>query len=203
MLPWLAVAAFAADHEVVAADLFTIDAPAGLAVDAAGTRVAWIRQRWDRDLDRTARDLWTLDTRTRAATRLTFTEGDEGHPTFSPDDAWIYFDAPDDAGKRQVRRVPAAGGAAQDASPAHAIAPAHRQRVEARDRVLGQPVEALEHAEPALGREPAEHHPVEVEGEPELGPVGGDERRHCCRRIAVGGDGAGHRLGQAQRHRQR
>ena len=117
MLPWLAVAAFAADHEVVAADLFTIDAPAGLAVDAAGTRVAWIRQRWDRDLDRTARDLWTLDTRTRAATRLTFTEGDEGHPTFSPDDAWIYFDAQArlQVGSAEVQRrsepVPASGTA--------------------------------------------------------------------------------------------
>lgn len=114
MLAWLLAAALAApDHDIMPADMFTLDAPGAFAVDRTGARVVFARQRWDRDLDRTAKDLWLLDTRSRASTRLTFTTSDEDQPVFSPDGTWIYYAGNDADGDRQVMRIPPTGGAAQ------------------------------------------------------------------------------------------
>lgn len=100
-------------HDIVPEDAFTLDAAYGLTVNRAGTRAVYVRSRWDEDADGRHAELWTLDTRGRGNERLTFTEDGAGSPTFSPDDAWVYFTSKGEDGKRQVFRVAPEGGTPQ------------------------------------------------------------------------------------------
>lgn len=99
------LAAAAPSHDVVPADTFTLDEVHGIAVDHTGSKAVYVRARWDDALDTRKEDLWLLDPRTRATSRLTFGVTDAHAPTFSADDAWIYYLTPDDAGKSQLHRV--------------------------------------------------------------------------------------------------
>ena len=92
-------------HDVVPADLFSLEMPAGIAVDRSGARVAYARSRWDPASGTQTRDLWLLDTRSRSSTRLTFTPASETSPVFAPDGAWIYYERPDDKGGAQIWRL--------------------------------------------------------------------------------------------------
>jgi dipeptidyl aminopeptidase/acylaminoacyl peptidase len=97
-----------APHDLVPTDLFTLDSPAGFAVDATGERVVFARSRWNRTADRSERDLAWLDTRTRATSPLTGTQGDEAEtdehsPRFLADGTVAY--AVDRRGETQVWRV--------------------------------------------------------------------------------------------------
>ncbi len=105
-----ALAQEGAPRPVTPDDVFTLDSVRGLAVDSRGTRIAWIRSRWSEEEDGTVRDLWLLDTRARATTRLTFTNGRVSSPTFSPSGDAVYVTAQDDHGKRQLYRVSPEGG---------------------------------------------------------------------------------------------
>lgn len=94
-------------HAITPDDLFTLERAEELAVDARGRRVAWIRARWDEASGTRKRDVWMSDTRTGAATRLTFTDGNEHDLRWSRDGRWLYYLRGDDAGKQRVwRRSP-------------------------------------------------------------------------------------------------
>lgn len=115
MLALLLVAALAAPptHDVVPEDAFTLDDVRGLAVDHTGTHAVFVRSRWDDTRDLRKDDLWLLDPRSRATSRLTFGDADARSPAFSSDDAWVYYTSADADGASQVRRVALATGADQ------------------------------------------------------------------------------------------
>lgn len=107
MLPllFLGLAAAAPTHDIVPADTFTLDEVHGLAVDHTGSKAVFVRARWDDGLDARKEDLWLLDPRGRATSRLTFGAADAHAPAFSVDDAWVYYLTADDQGKAQLHRV--------------------------------------------------------------------------------------------------
>lgn len=105
MIPLLAALAAPPSHDVVPADLFTLEAPSGIAVDRSGGRVAFARSRWDTQSGTSTRDLWLIDTRLHTESRLTFSDANEAQPVFSPDGAWIYYEAGDSKGGAQVWRI--------------------------------------------------------------------------------------------------
>lgn len=114
MLSLLLVAALAAPtHDVVPADAYTIDEIRGFTLNQTGSQLAFVRARWPVDGDAQVRDLWLLDTKTRATTRLTFRSGEAASPTFSPDGAWVYVTDVDDAGDTQLWRVSPTSGLTQ------------------------------------------------------------------------------------------
>ncbi|MCB9666292.1 MAG: S9 family peptidase [Alphaproteobacteria bacterium] len=90
--------------------VFTLDRASELAVDRTGRTAVFVRSRWEDGRDGRSSDLWAIDARGRATTRLTF--GVEGlrAPVIGPGDAWVYFLADDPSGATQVHRVPLAGG---------------------------------------------------------------------------------------------
>lgn len=99
------LAAAAPTHDIVPADTFTLDEVHGIAVDHAGSKALYVRSRWDEALDLRKDDLWLLDPKTRATSRLTFGAADARSPVFSADDAWVYYLTNDDDGKPQLHRV--------------------------------------------------------------------------------------------------
>jgi dipeptidyl aminopeptidase/acylaminoacyl peptidase len=107
MLPLLlaGLAAAAPTHDIVPADTFTLDEVHGIAVDHTGSKAVFVRARWDDGLDVRKEDLWLLDPRSRATSRLTFGTADAHKPCFSADDAWVYYLTADEAGKAQLHRV--------------------------------------------------------------------------------------------------
>jgi dipeptidyl aminopeptidase/acylaminoacyl peptidase len=111
LLPSLALAE--PTHQIEPQDYFSLDSASDLTVDRRGKRVIFVRSRWDADLDRTVKNLWSIETRRRVSTRLTFGTQSAWAPKFSSDDRWIYHLASDDGGHTQVFRIPAAGGTAQ------------------------------------------------------------------------------------------
>ncbi|MEZ9142581.1 prolyl oligopeptidase family serine peptidase [Shewanella sp. 10N.286.52.E4] len=77
----------------------------------------WVESRWDKELDKAQADLWKVDTKTRQAQRLTFSNENESSPVWSADGQYIYFlskrtDTSEKAphnGKNQVFRMTANG----------------------------------------------------------------------------------------------
>lgn len=108
--PLLAVAFAQPTHDVVPDDQFTLDELRGLTANHNGTRLAFVRARWDEALDLQRTDLWTLETSSRAAQRVTFTQPDVHAPRFGPLGVHVYYLAADAQEKVQVWRVPATGG---------------------------------------------------------------------------------------------
>jgi dipeptidyl aminopeptidase/acylaminoacyl peptidase len=114
VLAWLAplvVSALAEPtHDVVPEDQFALDELRGLSANLNGTRLAFVRARWDDALDLQRTDLWTVETGARTAQRLTFTQPDAHAPRFGPLGTHVYYLAADDHDRTQVWRVPSAGG---------------------------------------------------------------------------------------------
>jgi dipeptidyl aminopeptidase/acylaminoacyl peptidase len=108
------------DHDIVPDDYFDIATIADCAVSPDGGHIAYTEMRWE---ERRNIDLWVFDIDTRTPRRLTFHEGGDGSPVWSPDSRAVYFtsgrkrageeDPPYD-GKRQVWRISRDGG---DATP--------------------------------------------------------------------------------------
>ncbi len=59
-----------------------------------------------------ARDIWVLDRKTSAHTRLTAFAGEDRNPVFAEEDRFIYY-LSEESGSSNVRRMPAQGGASQ------------------------------------------------------------------------------------------
>ncbi|MCB1184064.1 S9 family peptidase [bacterium] len=103
----------ARSHTIVPADYFTITSVGAVAVSPDGGRIAYVETRWLPGNEGKSRELWTVDRKGGAPLRLTFGDFGAGHPTWSPDGAWLYFlgrdeagrDAPPHDGSRQVWRI--------------------------------------------------------------------------------------------------
>ncbi len=78
-------------HDIVPEDYFSMAHISEVAPSPSGKQVVWAEQRWQDDLPRRNKDLWIVDSRTKAARRLTFDAAGDGHPVWSADGAWIYF----------------------------------------------------------------------------------------------------------------
>jgi len=55
------------------------------------------------------RDIWIYDLERDVPTRLTFGEGDDFQPVWSPDGNWIYYASHHETGSWEIRRIPADG----------------------------------------------------------------------------------------------
>ena len=106
------------NHKIIPEDFFDIGVMGSVQLSRDGKKALWLESRWDKELDKAQKDLWVLDTQTRATTRLTFSNESESSPVFSPDGQFIYFmtkvNQPDGKapfnGKTQVFRVATMGG---------------------------------------------------------------------------------------------
>lgn len=109
----------ARNHDIEVEDYFSLATPTECAVSPDGAMVAYTELRWDKDADGRNQDLWVVETRTKAVTRLTFDSASDASPEWSPDGKYIYFasnrkrpgdDQPPYDGTRQVWRASPSGG---------------------------------------------------------------------------------------------
>jgi dipeptidyl aminopeptidase/acylaminoacyl peptidase len=105
-------------HDIVVEDYFTQGFIDACAISPDGASVAFTDLRWDLDADTRHTDIWTVNVKTHALTRLTFHPANDGNPQWSPDGRFVYFtsrrgeegDLPPENGKTQVWKAPATGG---------------------------------------------------------------------------------------------
>ncbi|MCL1059709.1 S9 family peptidase [Shewanella gelidimarina] len=105
-------------HDIIIDDFFDIGGMSSVALSPNGKKALWLENRWDKELDKSQRDLWLLDTESGNSKRLTFTNESESSPQWSPDGQHIYFlgkvkqeaaKAPYN-GKTQIFRIAVTGG---------------------------------------------------------------------------------------------
>jgi dipeptidyl aminopeptidase/acylaminoacyl peptidase len=116
----LMAAAPARDHDITGEDYFSQVWLASSAVSPDGRHAVYTEKRWDKVADKRLTELWVTDTRSGAATRVTFDGASKWGVQWSPDGQSLYFagsqkksdvkGAPYD-GKPQVWRMSFAGGA--------------------------------------------------------------------------------------------
>ena len=108
------------NHQITIDDFFDIGGMSSVKLSPDGKQAIWLESRWDKELDKTQKDLWQVNTKTRQTTRLTFTNESESSPVWSPDGDYIYYlgkvshenkKAPFN-GKSQVFRISKDGGEA-------------------------------------------------------------------------------------------
>ncbi|MEZ9593524.1 prolyl oligopeptidase family serine peptidase [Shewanella sp. 10N.261.52.F9] len=85
--------AIAADrtHDITIDDFFDIGNMGSVTLSPNGKKAVWLESRWDKELDKSQRDLWLLDTKTRQSKRMTFTNESESSPQWSPDGEYVYY----------------------------------------------------------------------------------------------------------------
>ncbi|MCG9695389.1 S9 family peptidase [Shewanella sp. Isolate11] len=107
-------------HKITNDDFFTIANMSKVQLSPDGKQAVWLESRWDKELDKSQRDLWLVNTKSRQTQRLTFTNESESSPQWSPDGQYIYYiskqshedkKAPYN-GKPQVFRLAVTGGEA-------------------------------------------------------------------------------------------
>jgi dipeptidyl aminopeptidase/acylaminoacyl peptidase len=106
-------AAAARDHVIVPEDYFSLVYAGTPAISPDGAAAAWIQSGWEGPGAGRKAELWVMDLKEAAPRRLTFDVVDAGHPRWSPDGRWLYFDGREDGGrdkppydgKRQVWRI--------------------------------------------------------------------------------------------------
>lgn len=105
-------------HQITTDDFFDIGGMSSVQLSPDGKRAVWLETRWDKELDKSQRDLWQVNTKNKKTTRLTFTNESESSPQWSPDGQYIYYigkvthedkKAPYN-GKSQVFRINRDGG---------------------------------------------------------------------------------------------
>ncbi|RTR37217.1 S9 family peptidase [Shewanella canadensis] len=105
-------------HQITTDDFFDIGGMSSVQLSPDGKRAVWLEARWDKELDKSQRDLWQVNTKNKKTTRLTFTNESESSPQWSPDGQYIYYigkvthedkKAPYN-GKSQVFRINRDGG---------------------------------------------------------------------------------------------
>ncbi|MCL1147550.1 S9 family peptidase [Shewanella marinintestina] len=85
--------AIAADrtHDITIDDFFNIGNMGSVTLSPNGKKAVWLESRWDKELNKSQRDLWLLDTKTRQSKRMTFTNESESSPQWSPDGEYVYY----------------------------------------------------------------------------------------------------------------
>ena len=85
--------AIAADrtHDITIDDFFDIGNMGAVTISPNGKQAVWLESRWDKELDKSQRDLWLLDTKSRQSKRMTFTNESESSPQWSPDGEYVYY----------------------------------------------------------------------------------------------------------------
>ncbi len=109
------------DHQIEAEDYFDLTVLGNLTVSPGGKNIAYTESRWGRGKEGRSTDLWLIGSDGEGLRRLTFDGMGAGHPEFAPDGQTLYFLGRQDRGaeaapydgKRQVWRIPAAGGEPQ------------------------------------------------------------------------------------------
>ncbi len=105
-------------HDITIDDFFDIGLMYGVQLSPNAKQTLWLESRWDKELDRTQRDIWQIDNKTQNKTRLTFSNENESSAVWSKDGKFIYFlgkekkegDKAPYNGKTQVFRIAAGGG---------------------------------------------------------------------------------------------
>ncbi|WP_299798363.1 S9 family peptidase [uncultured Shewanella sp.] len=105
-------------HQITTDDFFDIGSMSNVQLSPDGKLAVWLESRWDKELDKSQRDLWQVNTKSKKTTRLTFTNESESSPKWSSDGQYIYYigkvthedkKAPYN-GKSQVFRISRDGG---------------------------------------------------------------------------------------------
>ncbi|MCG9714743.1 S9 family peptidase [Shewanella insulae] len=78
-------------HQITTDDFFTIGNMGNVRLSPDGKHALWLESRWDKELDKTQKDLWLIDTKSRKTSRLTFTNESESSPQWSPDGSAVYY----------------------------------------------------------------------------------------------------------------
>ncbi|MHC4696790.1 MAG: S9 family peptidase [Planctomycetota bacterium] len=106
------------DHDIEAEDYFTIGVISGCAVSPDGGLIAYTESRWEPPAEKRNTDLWVVESKTKAARRLTFDRASDRSPKWSADGGYIYFTSnrqrgeeedPPYNGEKQVWRIAADG----------------------------------------------------------------------------------------------
>lgn len=109
------------DHGIEPDDVFSLRSGGSVALSPDGGRAAYVESRWDDLSAARTQDLWVVDLKTSAATRLTFDRASESSPAWSADGRSLFFGAARTRaghetapwnGTNQVWRMDAAGGEA-------------------------------------------------------------------------------------------
>ncbi|WP_065188390.1 S9 family peptidase [Shewanella woodyi] len=85
------IAATQRTHDITTDDFFNIGGMSNVQLSPNGKQAVWLESRWDKELDKSQRDLWLIDTKTRQSKRMTFTNESESSPQWSPDGQYIYY----------------------------------------------------------------------------------------------------------------
>ncbi|MGS0675606.1 prolyl oligopeptidase family serine peptidase [Shewanella sp. 125m-1] len=78
-------------HDISIDDFFDIGNMGAVTLSPNGKQAVWLESRWDKELDKSQRDLWLVDTQSRQPKRLTFTNESESSPQWSPDGEYVYY----------------------------------------------------------------------------------------------------------------
>ncbi|MGS0691697.1 prolyl oligopeptidase family serine peptidase [Shewanella sp. 30m-9] len=78
-------------HDISIDDFFDIGNMGAVTFSPNGRQAVWLESRWDKELDKSQRDLWLVDTQSRQPKRLTFTNESESSPQWSPDGEYVYY----------------------------------------------------------------------------------------------------------------
>ena len=79
------------DHIIEPNDFFSVSSVAVSKISPSGKQVAWVESRWDQELSHTNKDIWVVDSITKAKQRLTFSAQNDGNIVWSNDEKYIYF----------------------------------------------------------------------------------------------------------------
>ncbi|MCL1095813.1 S9 family peptidase [Shewanella kaireitica] len=117
----IATSAAERTHDIIIDDFFDIGGMSAVTLSPNGKKAVWLESRWDKELDKSQRDLWLVDTKSRQTKRMTFTNESESSPQWSPNGEYVYYlgkiKQPDAKapynGKTQVFRISISSGDSQ------------------------------------------------------------------------------------------
>ncbi|MDB0034714.1 S9 family peptidase [bacterium] len=85
------MATTARTHTITIDDFFNIGGMSNVQLSPNGKQAVWLESRWDKELDKSQRDIWLLDIQNHQPKRMTLTNESESTPQWSPDGQYIYY----------------------------------------------------------------------------------------------------------------